>query len=60
MEFERIKKELETDNPVIIKAIKLILEKEEEKIGMRTPHGIKEEIRKIIDKLGEIYVIEED
>ena len=60
MEFERIKEELETHNIIVIEAIRLILEKEEEKIGMKTPYGIKEEIRKIIDKLGENYVIEED
>ena len=60
MEFERIKKELETDNPIVVEAIRLILEKEEEKIGMKTPHGIKDEIRKIIEQLGESYVFEED
>ena len=60
MEFERVKRELETNNPVVIEAIKLILEKEEEKIGMKTPHGIKDEIRKIIDTLGEHYDSEED
>ncbi|MBK3333128.1 hypothetical protein GWK41_08600 [Persephonella atlantica] len=60
MEFERVKRELETNNPVVIEAIKLILEKEEEKIGMKTPHGIKDEIRKIINTLGEQYDSEED
>ena len=60
MEFERIKEELETKNPIVVEAIKLVLEKEEERIGMKTPHGIKEEIRKIFDTLGEQYDFEED
>lgn len=58
MDFEEIKKELETNNPIVIEAIKEILEKEEEKIGMKTPYGIKDDIRKIIEELGDLYDIE--
>jgi len=60
MDFEAIKKYLETDNKILIEAIKEILEKEEEKIGMKTPHGIKDDIKKIFDKLGVHYDIEKD
>lgn len=60
MEFDIIKERLETKNQLVIKAIRLILEKEEEKIGMRNPIGIKDDIKKIISEHSEEYVAEEN
>lgn len=60
MNFEEIKKHLETDNPILIETIKLVLEKEEEKIGMKTPLGIKDELKKIFDIFGESYDTQKD
>jgi len=60
MEFERIKKELETHNPIVIEAIMEILKAEEKKIGLANPVRIKDDIRRIFDRLGKNYDFEKD
>ncbi len=55
MEFEKIMNILETKDPIVINAIKEILKEEEKKIGSRNPVGIKDDIKKIIEKWVEAY-----
>ncbi|MEO2069594.1 MAG: hypothetical protein ABGX27_08835 [Desulfurobacteriaceae bacterium] len=59
MNFERIKKEIETKDLIVIKALLEILEVEEKKIGLQRPKGIKDDIRKIFDRWGKEYDPEE-
>lgn len=60
MKFDEIEKYLEIKNETLIEAIKLVLKKEEEKIGMKNPVNIKEDLKKIFNQLGERYEARED